>query len=75
VADTVARLHRVAPDQPVFPARAKEILIRWLVRQLYPDHLDLHAYRILLVAATGHASEEVTGLPSTTSSSYRPECG
>lgn len=51
-----------SPDQPVFPARAKEILIRWLVRQLYPDHLDLHAYRILLVAATGHAPEEVTGL-------------
>ena len=30
--------------------------------QLYPSHLDLHAYRVLLVAATGHAPEEVTAL-------------
>ncbi|MGV9868692.1 hypothetical protein [Rhodococcus koreensis] len=50
------------PDRPVFPARAKGMLVRWLVRQLYPGHLDLHAYRVLLVAATGHTSEEVTAL-------------
>lgn len=50
------------PDRPVYPARAKEILARWLVRQLYPDNLDLHAFRVLLVAATGHAPEEVTTL-------------
>jgi hypothetical protein len=49
-------------DRPVFAARAKGMLARWLVRQLYPGHLDLHAYRVLLVAATGHAPEEVTGL-------------
>lgn len=50
------------PGRPVYPARAKELLVRWLVRQLYPSHLDLHAYRVLLVAATGHSPEEVTTL-------------
>jgi hypothetical protein len=50
------------PDRPLAAARAKEMLTRWLVHQLYPSHLDLHAYRILLVAATGHAPEEVTTL-------------
>jgi hypothetical protein len=48
--------------RPIAAARAKEMLTRWLVQQLYPSHLDLHAYRILLVAATGHAPEEVTTL-------------
>ena len=48
--------------RPITAARAKEMLTRWLVQQLYPSHLDLHAYRILLVAATGHAPEEVTTL-------------
>jgi hypothetical protein len=48
--------------RPLAVARAKEMLTRWLVQQLYPSHLDLHAYRILLVAATGHAPEEVTTL-------------
>src|SRR5262249_13906980 len=28
-------------DRPVFAARAKEMLVRWLVQQLYPSHLDL----------------------------------
>jgi hypothetical protein len=50
------------PDRPVYPARAKEMLTRWLVHQLYPSGLDLHAFRVLLVAATGHAPEEVTTL-------------
>ena len=49
-------------DRPVFAARAKEILVRALVQQLYPSHLDLHAYRVLLVAATGHSPEEITAL-------------
>jgi hypothetical protein len=49
-------------DRPVYPARAKAILVRWLVHQLYPSALDLHAFRVLLVAATGHTSEEVTAL-------------
>jgi NADPH:quinone reductase-like Zn-dependent oxidoreductase len=39
------------------------VVARWLVRQLYPCDLDLHAFRVLLIAATGgHAPEEVTGL-------------
>jgi hypothetical protein len=49
-------------DRAVIPGLAKLTLVRWLVSQLYPTHLDLHAYRVLLVAATGHAPEEVTGL-------------
>lgn len=51
-----------SPARAVYPARAKEILVRWLVQQLYPWGLDLHAFRVLLVAATGHAPEEVTAL-------------
>jgi hypothetical protein len=50
------------PGRAVYAGLAKLALIRWLVSQLYPTHLDLHAYRVLLVAATGHASEEVTAL-------------
>lgn len=50
------------PQRAVYPARAKAILVRWLVQQLYPWGLDLHAFRVLLVAATGHAPEEVTTL-------------
>jgi|ThiBio_1000_plan_1041568.scaffolds.fasta_scaffold00807_5 hypothetical protein len=37
-------------------------LLRALLRQLYPAQQDLHAFRVLLVAATGHAPEEITGL-------------
>ena len=33
-----------------------------LVALLYPRHEDLQAFRLLLVAATGHAPEELTGL-------------
>lgn len=46
----------------VQPRTAKNALVRWLVRQLYPHNVDLHAYRVLLLAATGHAPEEVTAL-------------
>ena len=53
------------PDRPIYPRLAKIILVRWLVSQLYPSHLDLHAYRVLLVAATGHTPEEVTALTDT----------
>jgi hypothetical protein len=49
-------------DRPIYPRLAKIILVRWLVGQLYPRHLDLHAYRVLLVAATGYTPEEVTAL-------------
>lgn len=50
------------PGQPAHPWHAKEVLVRRLARQLYPDSLDLHAFRVLLVAATGHTPDEVTGL-------------
>lgn len=51
--------------RPIYPGLAKMLLVRWLVSQLYPAHLDLHPYRVLLVAATGHAPEEVTALTDT----------
>ncbi|MFI6157311.1 hypothetical protein ACIBCA_32025 [Kitasatospora sp. NPDC051170] len=38
------------------------LLILALLRLIYPNQQDLHAYRVLLVAATGHAPEELTGL-------------
>ncbi|MGW0749800.1 hypothetical protein [Streptomyces sp. NPDC002587] len=37
-------------------------LVRGLLAQLYPDQQDLHSFRVLLIAATGHAPEEITGL-------------
>ncbi|MGW5401962.1 hypothetical protein [Streptomyces sp. NPDC003952] len=37
-------------------------LILSLLEMLYPTQVDLHAFRVLLVAATGHAPEELTGL-------------
>jgi hypothetical protein len=40
----------------------KRVLLRALVRKLYLHNLDLHSFRVLLMAATGHASEEITGL-------------
>ncbi|MBA2951139.1 hypothetical protein [Streptomyces himalayensis] len=40
---------------------ARRHLARTLFAMLYPHNLDLHAFRILLMDATGHASEEVTG--------------
>jgi hypothetical protein len=52
-------------DRPIQSGLAKIILVRWLVGQLYPRHLDLHAYRVLLVAATGYTPEEVTALTDT----------
>ena len=52
-------------DRALVPGLAKLTLVRWLVSQLYPTHLDLHAYRVLLVAATGHTPEEVTALADT----------
>ncbi|MFG2483375.1 hypothetical protein ACGFSI_11540 [Streptomyces virginiae] len=49
------------PDGTVAPRRARRDLIQALVSLLYPTNRDLHAFRVLLVDATGHASEEVTG--------------
>ncbi|MCC9708218.1 hypothetical protein E4N62_24935 [Streptomyces sp. MNU76] len=37
-------------------------LVRGLLNQLYPNERDLHAFRVLLIAATGHSPEEVTSL-------------
>jgi hypothetical protein len=42
--------------------QTRRALLRWLVRLLFPDHVDLHTYRVLLVATTGHGSDEITGL-------------
>ncbi len=37
-------------------------LVRGLLNQLYPNERDLHPFRVLLVAGTGHSPEEVAGL-------------
>ena len=42
--------------------RDRRDVLRYLVAQLFLTNLDLHAYKILLMAATGRAPEEVTGL-------------
>jgi hypothetical protein len=44
------------------PFNPKPMLISDLVRMLYPHNDDLHAFRILLMAATNRASEEITAL-------------
>ncbi|MFI1066598.1 hypothetical protein ACH4TC_32510 [Streptomyces spororaveus] len=48
-------------DGTVAKRRARRDVILRLLARLYPTNLDLHAFRVLLVDATGHASEEVTG--------------
>lgn len=53
-------LRRLAPEGS--SRRANRALVRSLVAQLFVTSMDLHAYRILLMAATGRAPEEVTGL-------------
>ncbi|GLH98848.1 hypothetical protein [Phytohabitans aurantiacus] len=53
-------LRKLAPERSTWPA--KRALVRILVSQLFLTSMDLHAYRILLMAATGRAPEEVTGL-------------
>lgn len=44
------------------PGLVRQMLLGSLVRQLFLHNMDLHCFRILLMAATGHASEEVSGL-------------
>ncbi|WP_433860343.1 hypothetical protein [Streptomyces kronopolitis] len=44
------------------PSMRPYFLILALLEMLYPTQVDLHAFRVLLVAATGHAPEELTGL-------------
>ncbi|MFJ1709566.1 hypothetical protein [Kitasatospora sp. NPDC088346] len=48
------------PDGSIPATAAGQILARRLVAWLYPTTLDLHAFRVLLVDATGCTSEEVT---------------
>ncbi|SIM72971.1 hypothetical protein SAMN04489832_1672 [Micromonospora cremea] len=42
--------------------RDRRGVLRHLVGQLFLTNMDLHAYKILLMAATGRAPEEITGL-------------
>ncbi|WP_405768032.1 hypothetical protein [Streptomyces sp. NBC_01538] len=48
------------PGRMPRPSTARMQLARRLVARLYPTLLDLHAFRVLLMDATGHTSEEVT---------------
>ncbi|MFJ4673308.1 hypothetical protein [Kitasatospora purpeofusca] len=59
------RMFVTGPDEVFVPQMARRLLARKLVASLYPHNLDLHAFRILLMDATGHASEEVTGFGET----------
>ncbi|MEU4427542.1 hypothetical protein AB0F81_43540 [Actinoplanes sp. NPDC024001] len=53
-------LHDLAPEGLGWQNRGQ--LMRFLVAQLFLTSMDLHAYRILLMAATGRAPEEVAAL-------------
>ncbi|WP_033819453.1 MULTISPECIES: hypothetical protein [unclassified Kitasatospora] len=59
------RTFAAGPDEVFVPQAARRQLARQLFARLYPHNLDLHAFRILLMDATGHASEEVTGFGET----------
>ncbi|MEU5050138.1 hypothetical protein [Streptomyces sp. NPDC021096] len=50
------------PDGTMPTTTARTALNRWLAAQLWPNTLDLHAFRVLLVDATGHPPEEVSQL-------------
>ncbi|MFB4420675.1 hypothetical protein C5F59_006225 [Streptomyces sp. QL37] len=54
-------LQRLAPDG-ARPTAAKATVVRGLVKQLFLHNADLQPYRILLMAATGRAPEEVAAL-------------
>ncbi|MFH9652742.1 hypothetical protein ACH4MT_17710 [Streptomyces anulatus] len=74
---TVDDIHRIVPPPREWPEELKEFaagpdrvyvaqvarvqLARKLFARLYPNTFDLHAFRVLLMDATGYASEEVTG--------------
>ncbi|MGW8992532.1 hypothetical protein ACWGRF_21720 [Streptomyces zhihengii] len=49
------------PGQDLVPQSARQQLVRQLFARLYPHTFDLHAFRVLLMDATGYTSEEVTG--------------
>ena len=52
-----ALLDLLPPDAP--RNNWRRTLLCVLARMLYPSTLDLHGFRVLLMAATGHTSEEV----------------
>ncbi|WP_411088077.1 hypothetical protein [Streptomyces sp. 061-3] len=56
-----APLRKLLPPG-ILPQHTVNCLLRNLIGMLYPHNLDLHAYRILLMAATGRTSEEVVAL-------------
>lgn len=49
------------PGKAPYRGTARMQLARKLVARLYPVTFDLHAFRVLLMDATGYTSEEVTG--------------
>ncbi|MFB6908271.1 hypothetical protein ACFCWB_28750 [Streptomyces bacillaris] len=49
------------PGNIPYSQSARSQLARRLFATLYPTTLDLHAFRVLLMDATGYTSEEVTG--------------
>ncbi|MGI3202502.1 hypothetical protein ACRJ4W_37320 [Streptomyces sp. GLT-R25] len=53
------------PGKAPHPQAARLQLSRRLLASLYPTTLDLHAFRILLMDATGYTAEEVTGFGET----------
>lgn len=59
--DWPAELTDLLPQEVALNYRGRTLL-RVLTGMLYPHNRDLHGFRILLMAATGHTSEEVTGL-------------
>lgn len=77
----VTDIHRLVPPPREWPSELKEFaagpgrefvaqvarvqLARKLVARLYPNTFDLHAFRILLMDATGYTSEEDTGFGET----------
>ncbi|MFE7790384.1 hypothetical protein [Streptomyces sp. NPDC057460] len=56
-----APLRKLLPPG-ILPQHTVNCLLRNLIGMLYPHNLDMHAYRILLMAATGRTSEEVVDL-------------
>ncbi|WP_432120550.1 hypothetical protein [Streptomyces sp. S1] len=49
------------PGGVLIPKTARRQLCCKLIARLYPTTLDLHAFRVLLMDATGYTSEEVAG--------------
>lgn len=54
-------LRSMLPEDTL-PRSGKRMLLRHLVNQLFLHNRDLQPYRVLLMAATGRTSEEVTAL-------------